>query len=74
MTQSRPERVRYEFLLRGELSERALAALPDLQPAPSAGAYTRLYGPVPDDTALRSVLARFDTLGLTVVEMRLLPD
>lgn len=74
MSQPRPARIRYEFLVRGNLSDRVLAAFPELQPSPSTGDYTRLYGPVPDDTALRSMLARFDNLGLTIIEMRRLPD
>ncbi|GAA4481466.1 hypothetical protein GCM10023094_29660 [Rhodococcus olei] len=74
MTQPRPARVRYEFLLRGELSERTLSAFPELSPSHSSGDFTRLYGPVNDDSALRAMLARFDALGLTVIEMRRLPD
>ncbi|MFD4293788.1 hypothetical protein ACFWQG_11290 [Rhodococcus sp. NPDC058532] len=74
MTQPRHRRTRYEFLLRGELSERALAAFPELARSHGTGDYTRLYGPIEDDGALRAMLARFDTLGLTVVEMRQLPD
>jgi hypothetical protein len=33
-----------------------------------------MYGPVRDFAHLRGLLARFDDLGLTVVEMRRLPD
>ncbi|SDC59598.1 hypothetical protein [Rhodococcus tukisamuensis] len=67
-------RVRYEFLLRGELSERALAAFPELEVSATPHAYTTLYGPIDNDTQLRGMLARFDALGITVVEMRRLPD
>lgn len=66
--------MRYEFLVSGELTDRALASFPEFTLSPSQHAYTALYGPVADDTQLRGVLARFDTLGLTVVEMRSLPD
>ncbi|WP_137725512.1 hypothetical protein [Prescottella subtropica] len=69
-----PAHVRYAFLVGGELSERALAAFPELQMSGTVPAYTTLYGPVRTPTELRGMLARFDALGLTVVEMRRLPD
>ncbi|MDJ0395130.1 hypothetical protein QMK17_17535 [Rhodococcus sp. G-MC3] len=65
--------MRYEFLIKGELSERALAVFPEFTTAPSQRAFTALCGPVHSDTQLRGILGRFDTLGLTVVEMRRLP-
>lgn len=77
MTTSRDDwngKVRYAFLLSGDLSERILAAFPELEVSETARAHTTLYGPVRDQAELRGVLARFDTLGLTVVEMRRLPD
>lgn len=66
--------MRYEFVVAGRISETALAAFPELQPAPAQPAATSLFGPVRDQAALRGVLARFDDLGLTVLEMRQLPD
>lgn len=69
-----PATVRYAFLVGGELSERALAAFPELQVSETAHARTTLYGPVRSPTELRGMLARFDALGLTLVEMRRLPD
>lgn len=66
--------MRYEFLIKGELTDRALAAFPEFTVSPAQHAFTALFGPISDDTHLRGVLARFDTLGLTVVEMRCLPD
>lgn len=66
--------IRYEFVVEGDLSERAKAAFPDLAVARVPLTYTRLFGPIDDDTALRGMLARFDALGLTVVELRRLPD
>ena len=35
---------------------------------------TVLSGPVTDPTGIRGILARIDNLGLTVIEMRRLPD
>lgn len=69
-----PGTVRYAFLIGEELSERALAAFPELNVSETVRAHTTLYGPVRDATELRGMLARFDALGLTVVEMRRLPD
>ncbi|QBJ96939.1 hypothetical protein ERC79_13995 [Rhodococcus sp. ABRD24] len=69
-----PATVRYAFLVGGELSERVLAAFPELRVSESARAHTTLYGPVRSPTELRGMIARFDSLGLTLVEMRQLPD
>ncbi|NNH68951.1 hypothetical protein HLB23_03525 [Nocardia uniformis] len=65
---------RYQFVLDGELSDRALAAFPDLDALPRRHGRTVLFGAVTDPTAMRGVLARIDNLGLTLLEMRQLPD
>ncbi|NUP25389.1 MAG: hypothetical protein HOQ44_01620 [Nocardia sp.] len=65
--------MRYQFTIDGELSERALAAFPELSGDRSQGT-TVLCGPLTDPTGVRAVLARIDNLGLTVLEMRRLPD
>lgn len=72
--ESWPKGVRYSFTVGGVLSERALAALPELDVSDIPGAYTMLYGSIGNPTELRGVLARFDVLGITVIEMRRLPD
>ncbi|TLF77349.1 hypothetical protein [Nocardia cyriacigeorgica] len=66
--------IRYEFILDGELSERALAAFPELTPGRHRQGTTVLYGPLTGPTAMRAILARIDNLGLTLLEMRQLPD
>ncbi|MFC8179380.1 MULTISPECIES: hypothetical protein [Nocardiaceae] len=66
--------IRYEFVVEGDLSDRAKAAFPDLSITRVPATFTRMFGPIDDDTALRGMLARFDALGLTVVELRRLPD
>jgi len=72
---SRIKDVRYEFLIGARISETVRAAFPELEVGPSpAGGGTALWGPVRDDTQLAEFLARFAHLGLTVVEMRQLPD
>lgn len=60
----------YEFLVEGDLSERIVAAFPELRALPAPPNGTSLNGPIQDNTQLRGILARFDNLGLTVVEMR----
>ncbi|QNG21032.1 hypothetical protein G4H71_08405 [Rhodococcus triatomae] len=68
-----PPYVRYSFTISGELSERVLAAFPELSTVEAPRAFTTLQGPVSSPTALRGLLARFDSLGLTVIEMSRLP-
>lgn len=69
-----PKGVRYSFTVAGTLSERILAALPELHVSDIPGAYTMLYGSIASPTELRGVLARFDALGITLIEMSRLPD
>ncbi|NKY87797.1 hypothetical protein [Nocardia veterana] len=67
--------MRYEFVVDGDLSDRALAEFPELTRSTVATpGSTTLFGALPDYTAMRGVLARLDALGLTVLEMRRLPD
>ena len=67
-------RVRYEFLLAGRVSKLVVAAFPELTVAVSPAGGTALFGPVTDDAQLYGLLDRFQTFGLTVVELRQLPD
>jgi hypothetical protein len=64
---------RYEFRLAEPLSPTARAAFPELSQGHALGGDV-LYGPVASQEELHSLLARFRTLGLTVVELRRLPD
>ena len=66
--------VRYEFLLEGRLSETVLAVFPELAARPGPTGGTVLFGPIEGTAHLSALLDRFQTLGLTVVEMRRLPD
>ena len=65
---------RYQFLIDGEVSDRVRTAFPQLQVGHAIGGFTTLYGPVADPTSMRSIMARIDALGLTVAELRCLPD
>ncbi|HEY9412319.1 MAG TPA: hypothetical protein VIP77_22255 [Jiangellaceae bacterium] len=66
--------MRYEFLIAGSVSETVQAAFPELHTTAAPAGGTAMYGPVEDLTHLRELLVRFDDLGVTVVEMRRLPD
>ena len=66
--------MRYEFIIRGSLSEAVMAALPELSSTPYPTGGTVLFGPVQDEADVATLFARFADLGLSVVEMRRLPD
>jgi hypothetical protein len=66
--------VRYEFLIREQLSPLVRDAFPELEIHPGPVGGTVLYGPVPDDAALHGLFARFANLGISIVELRQLPD
>jgi hypothetical protein len=66
--------MRYEFIVRGSVSDDVMADLPDLSSTPYPTGGTVLFGPVRDESDVSSLLARFSDLGLSVVEMRRLPD
>jgi hypothetical protein len=66
--------VRYEFVIAGSVSVTVQAAFPELTTTKSPGGGTAMYGAVDDAARLRELLARFDDLGVEVVEMRRLPD
>jgi hypothetical protein len=66
--------VRYEFLMHGTIEETALSAFPELRAAKGPAGGTVLFGAVYDDAHLHGLLARFQAFGLTLLEMRRLPD
>ncbi|MCW2536733.1 MAG: uncharacterized protein JWQ26_2432 [Modestobacter sp.] len=66
--------MRYEFLLPGHVSESVQSAFPELTTAASATGGTAMYGPIRDSAHLHGLLDRFECFGLTVVELRQLPD
>jgi hypothetical protein len=59
----------YEFHVRGELSDRLLAAFTDLQATKRRGE-TILAGRVQDQAALFGVLDRIESLGIQLIEVR----
>lgn len=66
--------MRYEFVLPGQVSESVSRSFPELTTATGPAGGTVLYGPVKDSSHLHGILDRFQSFGLTVVELRQLPD
>ncbi|MGI5359280.1 hypothetical protein ACQI4E_28740 [Streptomyces sp. CA-252508] len=65
--------MRYEIRVEGHMSEPLTKAFPELEHVTMSG-QTVLFGPVVDEAQLYGLLARCQSLGLTVMEMRRLPD
>ena len=66
--------MRYAFLLPGRVSEAITSEFPELTMTANATGGTVMYGPIKDSSHLHGLLDRFQTFGLTVVELRQLPD
>ncbi|QNG39426.1 hypothetical protein F1C76_20345 [Geodermatophilaceae bacterium NBWT11] len=66
--------MRYEFRVVGAVSAALGAAFPELTARAGLAAGTTFFGPVLDSAQLHGLLDRFHALGLTVVELRQLPD
>ncbi|MEP6650844.1 MAG: hypothetical protein ABJA74_13195 [Lapillicoccus sp.] len=67
--------MRNEFILEERLSASTLEAFPELQESAAIQVPDSvLYGTVLDGPHLHGLLDRFQTVGLTIVEMRRLPD
>ncbi|MCD9874828.1 hypothetical protein [Streptomyces guryensis] len=64
--------MRYEIRVEGQMSDTLTAAFPELD-CTVATRQTVLFGEVTDEAHLYGLLARFQSLGLHVVEMRRLP-
>jgi hypothetical protein len=67
-----PRRQAYEIRVRGHLGPRMLRAFEALSAEPE-GEDTLLRGVLSDQAALYGVIARLETLGLELVEIRCLP-
>ncbi|CAL9372954.1 hypothetical protein SUDANB105_00901 [Streptomyces sp. enrichment culture] len=65
--------MRYEIRVEGHVSEMLAKVFPELDHV-LVSEQTLLYGPVVDEAHLYGLLARFQSLGLRVVELRQLPD
>ncbi|MFF9060936.1 hypothetical protein ACIRPQ_28450 [Streptomyces sp. NPDC101213] len=65
--------MQYEIRVEGHMSETLTSAFPELEHVVISG-QTVLYGPLVDEAHLYGLLARFQSLGLHVVELRRLPE
>ncbi|MCW7944007.1 hypothetical protein AAW14_18680 [Streptomyces hygroscopicus] len=65
--------MRYEIRVDGQMSETLTQAFPELDGF-VVPQQTVLYGQVTDEAQLYGLLARCQSLGLRVVEMRRMPD
>ena len=66
--------MRYEFIVKGPVSEASAAELPEMASTSYPTGGTSLFGPIQDEADAFTVLARILGLGLSVIEMRRLPD
>lgn len=66
--------MRYEFIVKGTISRAVEAALPETSSAPYPPGGTALFGLERDDADVMTMFARIGGLGLSVVEIRRLPD
>ena len=65
--------MRYEIRVDGQLSKAMTSAFPELDHVEMSG-QTVLFGHVVDEAHLYGLLARCQSLGLRVLEMRQLPE
>ncbi|WP_030345963.1 hypothetical protein [Streptomyces sp. NRRL S-1022] len=65
--------MRYEIRVDGEMTETLAKAFPELEHVVMSG-QTILYGPVVEEAHLYGLLARCQSLGLRVLEMRQAPE
>jgi hypothetical protein len=65
--------MRYEIRVDGQMSETLSKAFPELDHVVMSG-QTVMFGPVVDEAHLYGLLARCQSLGLRVVEMRQVPE
>jgi hypothetical protein len=66
--------MRYEFIVEQAMQDEMASELPELSTAPFPPGGTSLFGPVRDEADVQTLFARLRHLGLSVVEIRRLPD
>lgn len=66
--------MRYQFVVSGSVPDAVVADLPEMSCATYPTGGTALYGPVRDESDVTTILARILAHGLSVVEVRPLPD
>jgi hypothetical protein len=66
--------MRYQFIVTGPVSEADEAELPEMTCTTYPTGGTTVFGPVQDEADVWSMLARIRDRGLSVIDMRPLPD
>jgi hypothetical protein len=66
--------MRYEFIVKNKVTDDIAEELPEFCGTSYPTGGTSLFGPVRDEADVQTFFARLDHLGLSVVEMRRLPD
>jgi hypothetical protein len=66
--------MRYEFIVRGPVSDALAAELPEMASATYPTGGTTLFGPIQDESDAMAMFGRIRGLGLSVIGMRRLPD
>jgi hypothetical protein len=66
--------MRYEFIVKDAVPSDVAVELPELCGTSYPTGGTSLFGPVRDEADVETLLARLSDLGLSVIEMRRLPD
>lgn len=66
--------MRYQFVVEGAVPDHVAQDLPEMSRTAHHTGGTALYGPVRDESDVSTILARILDHGLSVVEVRPLPD
>jgi len=66
--------MRYEFIVKDTVPGDVAVELPELRGTSYPTGGTSLVGPVRDEVDVETLLVRLGHLGLSVIEMRRLPD
>jgi hypothetical protein len=66
--------MRYEFIVTGSVPDDVAADLPEMALSSHLSRGTSVYGPVLDESDVSTLLARILHHGLSVVDVRPLPD
>ena len=66
--------MRYQFIVVGPVSDVVAAELPDMASTTYPTGGSALFGPVQGESDVLTMLGRIRGLGLSVIDMRRLPD
>ena len=64
-----PEPIIYEFRIQGHISDRVAQWFEGMRITPHPDGTTTIYGPLPDQTALHSILARIRDMNIKLISV-----